>query len=72
MRGVFNDAYVICVLIFGRVFKKNPSFEITMSGRAGVGHRPRLTFWLTVFQSYVTFILQWIAFIFGRDEEEDQ
>ena len=21
---------------------------------------------------YVTFILQWIAFIFGRDEEEDQ
>ena len=21
---------------------------------------------------YVTFILQWIAFIFGRDKEEDQ
>ena len=21
---------------------------------------------------YVTFILQWIAFVFGRDEEEDQ
>ena len=24
------------------------------------------------FQSYVTFIFQWIAFIFGRTEEEDQ
>ena len=34
--------------------------------------RPKFTFWLTFFQSYVTFILQWIAFIFGRDEEEDQ
>ena len=33
---------------------------------------PRFTFWLTFFQSYVTFILQWIAFIFGRNEEEDQ
>ena len=27
---------------------------------------------VTIFQSYVTFILQWIAFIFGRNEEEDQ
>ena len=23
-------------------------------------------------KSYVTFLLQWITFIFGRDEEEDQ
>ena len=29
-------------------------------------------FWLTFFQLYVNFIFQWIAFIFGRDEEEDQ
>ena len=113
---------------FGRVFcffKKNPSFKIALSGRAGE-RRLRFTFWLTFFQSYmlplrfnglllylvgikrrtsrcvackrvtffvmylsrlmskvyllvnlfskihVTFILQWIAFIFGKDEEEDQ
>ena len=34
----------------------------------GVGRRPRLTF----SKLYVTFILQWISPIFGRDEEEDQ
>ena len=29
--------------------------------------------WLTFFSKlYVTFILQWIAVIFGRDKEEDQ
>ena len=29
-------------------------------------------FWLTLFSKlYVTFILLWIAFIFGRDKEED-
>ena len=34
--------------------------------------RPRFTFWLTFFSKlYVTFILQRIAFIFGRDEEDD-
>ena len=33
---------------------------------------PRFIFWFTLFQFYVTFILQWIAFIFGRDEEEDK
>ena len=44
-----------------------------MSGQAGVGGHPRFTFWLTFFSKlYVTFIFQWIAFIFGRDEEEDQ
>ena len=44
-----------------------------MGGRAGVGRRPRFTFWLTFFSKlYVIFILQWIVFIFGRDEEEDQ
>ena len=37
-------------------FFKNPSFKIAMSRwvgvrRAGVGRRPRLTFWLTFFQS---------------------
>ena len=39
--------------IFGRGFKKNPSFKIAISGWAGiglafgVGCRPRFTFWLT-------------------------
>ena len=32
--------------------------------------RPRFTFFVNLFQLYVTFILQWIAFIFGRDEED--
>ena len=33
----------------------------------------RFTFWLTFFSKlYVTFILHWIDFIFGRDEEQDQ
>ena len=45
-----------------------------MSGRAsGVRRRPRFTFWLTfISKFYVTFILQRIAFIFGKDGEEDQ
>ena len=30
---------------------------------------PKFTFFSKL---YVTFILQWIAYIFGRDEEEDQ
>ena len=54
-------------------FFKNLSFKIAMSGQTGIGHRPRFTFWLTLFSKlYVTFILLWIAFIFDRDEEEDQ
>ena len=58
--------------------KINPSFEIAMSGRAGVGQsggRPgsRASSEITFFSNlYATFILQWIAFILGRDEEEDQ
>ena len=28
-------------------FLKNLSFKIAISGRAGVGHRPRITIWLT-------------------------
>ena len=48
-----------------------------MSGLASTGqasgHSPRFTFKLIFFQKlYATFILQWIAFIFGRDEEVDQ
>ena len=40
---------------------------------SGGGWRPRLTFWFTFFSKlHVTFIPQWIAFIFGRDEEENQ
>ena len=41
----------------------------------GVGHRALSQVYLLVnlfSKLYVTFILQWIAFIFGRDEEKDQ
>ena len=59
-------------MLFWTGFSKTPSFKISMSGRLGFGRaggRPQLT----LFQSYMfTLILQWIAFIFGRDEEEDQ
>ena len=41
-----------------------------MAGRAGAG---RASSQVNLFSKlYVTFILQWIASIFGRDEEEDQ
>ena len=55
-------------------FSKNPFFKIAMSGRAsGIWRCPMLTFWLTFSSKlYFTFIFQWIAFIFGRVEEEDQ
>ena len=49
-----------------------------MGGQAGGcmgGHRVSFEVYLLVnlfSKLYVTFILQWIAFIFGRDEEEDQ
>ena len=45
-----------------------------MSGRAG-GHwaSSQVNLLVNLFlKLYVTFILQWIAFIFDRDEEEDQ
>ena len=57
-------------------FSKDPSFKIAMFGQSGErvgGRRPRLTFWLNFFSKlHVTFILQWVDFIFGRDKEEDQ
>ena len=48
-----------------------------MSGQAGarvgVVRRPRFTFWLTFIQSYMLpFFFNWTAFIFSRDDEEDQ
>ena len=55
-------------------FFKNPSFKIALSGRVG-GHRASSQVYLLVnlfSKLYVTFILQQIAFIFGRDEEEEQ
>ena len=56
------------------VFLKNPSFKIAMSGRAGVGQvSPEVYLFVNLFSKlYVIFILRWIAFIFGRGEEEDQ
>ena len=50
------------------LFKKNPSFKIVMSGPASRGQASSQVNLLL----YVTFILQWIDFIFGRDEKEDQ
>ena len=43
-------------------------------GRRAGGHRVSSEVYLLVnlfSKLYVTFNLQWIAFIFGRDEEED-
>ena len=50
-------------------FSKNPSFKIAMSGRAVSQVNLLFNLFLVL---YVTFILQWIAFIFDRDEEEEQ
>ena len=62
---------------FGRVFKnlekkkkkkkKKKSVLSNRDVRAGVGRR--LTF---LSMLYITFILQWITFMFGKDEEDDQ
>ena len=63
--------------VFGRVFKKsvkNTSFKKAMYGRAA-WHQASSKVYLLVnrfSKLYVTFILQWIAFISGRDEEEAQ
>ena len=57
-------------------FLKNLSFKIAMSRWAGVrrvGESSKVCLLVNLFSKfYVTFILRWIAFIFGRDEEEDQ
>ena len=60
-----NDHFMV---IFGCAFQKNLSFKIVMSGLAS---RARASSQVNLLL-YVTFILQWIDFIFGRDEEEDQ
>ena len=66
--------------LFGTFFFKNLSFKIAGTGQAGRrqagGHRIPMSsevyFLVNLFSNlYVTFILQWIAFIFGRDEEEN-
>ena len=57
------------------VFSKYSSFKVAGSGQVGVGRAGSSQVNLLVnlfFQSYVIFILQWIAFIFGRGEEKDQ
>ena len=61
--------YICIISLIGRFFPpKNPSFKITMSGRASQGNL-LLNFFAIFSKSYVTFILQWVAFIFGRDKE---
>ena len=53
----FNSNVFIFLSFF---YGKNPSFKIVITGQAGIGCRPRFTFWLTFFSEwYVTFILQW-------------
>ena len=55
--------------------KKNLSFKTAMSGQASLGCLASSQVYLLVnlfSKLYVTIILQRIAFIFGRDEEEDQ
>ena len=59
--------FVISIFLDG--FLKYPSF---LRGRAGVRRRPSFTFWLTFSKLNVTLILRWIAFILGRDKEENQ
>ena len=61
-------------------FSKILSSKIVMSGRVGVRGASderqvlsQVNLFVNLFSKlYVTFILQWIAFIFGRDEEEHQ
>ena len=71
----WNTVFSKTTHFFGWVLKKkNLSFKIVMSGRAG-GRQASSQVYLLVnlfSKFYVTFILQQIAFIFGRDEEEDQ
>ena len=46
-----------------------------MSRRAGVGRRPKFYLLVNFFFFYeflCYFSLQWMALLFGRDEEEDQ
>ena len=60
-------------ILFGRVFKKSVLYN---SNYGWAGRRLALSEVYLLFnllsKLFVTFILQWIAFIFGRDEEEDQ
>ena len=52
-------------------FSKNLSFKIAMSGPAGVCRASsQVNPSVNLFSKL--YILQWIAFIFSRDEEEDQ
>ena len=61
--------------VIGPVFQKNLSFKIAMSLWAGVWRKAssQVNLLVNLFSKlYISFILQWIAFIFGRDEVEDQ
>ena len=50
-------------------FSENLSFKIAMSRQV----LSQVNLLVNLFSKlYVTFILQWIAFIFDRNEEEDQ
>ena len=68
--------YIIYTFLDG--FFKKSSCKIAMSGQVGIGwlalgFSTQVNLLVNFFTKlYVTFILQWIAFIFGRDEEENQ
>ena len=49
----FFNQKVLILFLFLDGFLKNLSFKIAMSRREGVRRRPRCTFWLTFFQSYM-------------------
>ena len=53
-------------------FQKNLSFKKRCPGGWALNFVTGLPFDQPFFEEYVTFIIQWIAFIFGRDKEEDQ
>ena len=52
--------------IFWTGFSKTLSFQIAMYGRAGVWRRPKFTFCLTFFQSYLLPLFSVDCFHFGR------
>ena len=72
LQFTYPTGFCIICNRFWTGFPKTPSFKIVMSGRSGVWHQASGLLVNLFSKLCVTFILQWIAFIFGRDEEEDQ
>ena len=59
-------------VLFGWVFSKNLSFKNSNVQALGGRASPQVYLLVNLFSTlYVAFILQWIAFIFGRNKEVD-